>query len=148
MQRCCFILKFSQSTKQGLHSKIAKLVSKQSKKERKRPSSFIMIYNNLQEFLYQSCPVKSAYFYTYLECLHETYSSSLICGLACRRSSKTVIPGGPIWFRLRLITVTSDGLLLSAAAKLLSSSSVRPVFLRISCSTSSELFSTSVMASI
>lgn len=74
------------------------------------------------------------------------YSSALISDLACRRSSSTWTPGGPIWLRLRLTKVTSDRLFFSAATKLISSSSVTPVFLSTS-STSSDVFNTSIMAS-
>lgn len=77
----------------------------------------------------------------------ETYCKALIWGLTLITSSRMCAPYGPMRLRLRLSCVTSDGLLFKAPARLSRRSSVRSVFLRTSCSTSSDVFSTVIMAS-
>lgn len=76
-----------------------------------------------------------------------TYCNPRTWVLTRRTSSRMWAPYGPMRLRLRLSSVTSDRLLLRAPARLSRRSSVRSVFLRTNCSTSSDVPSTVIMAS-
>lgn len=76
-----------------------------------------------------------------------TYCKPRTWVLTLRTSSRMWAPYGPMRLRLRLSSATSDRLLLRAPARLSRRSSVRSVFLRTNCSTSSDVPSTVIMAS-
>lgn len=76
-----------------------------------------------------------------------TYCKPVTWGFTLRTSSRMWAPYGPMRLRLRLSSVTSDMLLFRAPARLSRRSSVRSVFLRTSCSTSSDVLRTVIMAS-
>lgn len=76
-----------------------------------------------------------------------THCKPLTWGFTLKTSSRMWAPYGPMRLRLRLSIVTSEELFFKAPAKLSRWSSVRSVFLRTKCSTSSHVLSTVIMAS-